>query len=292
MKRILAAGVALAMGTAVAHASDFGGASTDPSILSAQPISGHIELYGQGLWTDGDYDYYNPWRGFGVAARANWWFSPNMSAQFDVAGQSVVESYYGYYGLFSMYGAAHLSKRTDNYLIGVFGGLAVTPEDDEAYDSSIFLGLEGQWYSGPFTVYGQLGWIQQVGGYYGPSYYTDYTFGLPFGQIEGRYFITPNTKLSANVGFLSGNIWGYYGPQTTVTYGLELEHKFGTAPFSVFGRYQGYSAGAYDPHTGYRAMAGVRFNWGSATLQDEDRNGATLKVMDDLFPLAQNRYWD
>lgn len=293
MKRILAAGVALAMGTAVAHASDFGGASTDPSILSAQPFSGHMELYGQAVWQDYWSDYYSPYKGIGGASRINWAFAPGMSAQFDLAGQFAADAYYAEYSTFSLYGAAHLNKRTDTHLLGIFGGVSGTSDYEGYYgwDTSLFGGVEGQLYNGPFTLYAQIGWIGQIAGYYGPTYNPSYTFGYLFGQVEARYFITPNTKLAANLGFVSGAVWGYYGGQTTVSYGAEIEHRLASNPFSFFGRVQGFNS-TYTGMNVYRVTAGLRLNFGSSSLFDQDRNGATLKVMEDLAPVGDLRAFD
>lgn len=254
------------------------------------PMSGYLEFYGQKATQDYWGDYYNPWLGLGGAARVNWWFQPGWSMQFDVAGQHLAESGDFYYTTGSLYGAAHISKRTDTYLIGLFGGVAMTSDYYGIYgwDTSVFGGVEGQMYWDNFTLYGQAGFAQQLSGYYSG----DYNFGLPFGQIEARYFVTPNTRISANVGVVSGNIWGTYGGETWFTYGGEIEHKFSTNPISVFGRLQGISGTGYYDLSGHRLMVGLKVNWGSDTLLAQDRSGATLKVWEDLAPIGDMRAWD
>jgi hypothetical protein len=292
MKRILAAGLALAMGTAVANATDFGSDGAGASVLSPQPISGHVELYGQGLWQD-YWDYY--YRGIGAAGRVNWWFAPNMSAQFDLGGQMSSDVYGNGYGTYSFYGAAHVSKRTESRLLGVFGGVAAPSDYYGQYggDPSIFGGVEGQWYNGPFTLYSQAGLMRQLAGYYGPPSDPVYAFTYFFGQVEGRYFITPNTKASVNIGIVTGSIWGGYGgSQTVFSYGGELEHRFASNPLSIFGRLQGFTGGPYYVVNGYRAMGGIKFNFGTGTLEEQDRSGATLKVMEDFAPIGDLRAFD
>jgi hypothetical protein len=77
--------------------------------------------------------------------------------------------------------------------------------------------------------------------------------------------------------------------QTTFSYGAEIEHRFASNPFSIFARLQGFSGGGYYTVAGYRATGGFRLNWGSSNLQEQDRSGATLKVMEDLAPLGDMR---
>ncbi len=149
---------------------------------------------------------------------------------------------------------------------------------------------------GNLTLYGQVGWIQQFAGYYGGggggTYGSEYNFGLLFAQIEARYFLTPNTKLAANVGLVNGQIWGYYGSENWLTYGVEVEHKMTSGPLSVFARAQGFNGtGEYDVN-GYKLQAGIKLHWGAGTLLDQDRNGATLKVMEDLAPIGDVRAFD
>ena len=274
----------LSLGAVSAAAQDM---TTMPMPGPSPALSGHLEVYGQKVFQDYWSDGYNTWWGFGGAARVNWWMNPGTSMQFDFAGQRASDSTDNYYWTGSLYGAAHISKRTDTYLIGLFGGIAGT-SDYEGYtgwDTSIFGGVEGQMYWGNFTLYGQAGFLKQFAGYYSGIY----NLGLPFAQIEGRYFLTPNTKISANVGITTGNIWGYYDPQTTLSYGGEIEHKFSANPVSVFGRVQGFHGSGTYEISGHRLMVGARLNFGTDSLFTQDRNGATLKVMEDLAPIGDFR---
>jgi hypothetical protein len=288
MRNLLLAG-ALLIGIASGSTSALAGDMADP-LMGPTPMSGHLEFFGQKASQDFWGDPYNPWWGFGGAARVNWWMHQDMSMQFDIAGQRVSDADSNYYWTGSLYGAAHLSKRTDTYLIGVFGGIAATSdyEGEYGWDTSIFGGVEGQMYFGNFTLYGQAGFLKQFAGYYSGIY----NMGLPFAQIEGRYFLTPNTKVAVNVGVVSGNVWGYYDPQTTLTYGGEIEHKFSTNPISVFGRIQGFHASGSNEYSGHRLMVGAKLNFGTDTLFAQDRSGATLKVYEDLSPIGDFRGWD
>lgn len=280
IKRTIVTGAFLAAGVLGTHADDVPVAHT-----------GHIEAFGEVAWQDYWGAPYNPWAGGGAAGRVNWWLSPDTSMQFDLAGQKLVASG-GDYSTFSFYGAAHYSKRNAQHLFGFFGGLAGTSDYYSAAGDpniSIFGGVEGQAHGGPVTFYVQTGFIRQIGG----GYYTgDESFTYGFLQGEIRYFFNPNTKLAVNAGVVGGAIWGACCSETWLTAGAELEHRFSSSPLSIFARWQAFNGAGYYDVNGSRATAGIRYNFGNSSLQDENLNGATLKVFQDLAPIGDMRAFD
>ena len=274
---------------------------------AAQKVSGYLELYGQALWnnsyTSGSYPGANPWLGIGGAGALNVWLNPSWSMQFDAFGNVAFPQ--------KVNGAAdnvstetvagHFDWRDPSRgLLGAFVGIAGT-NDYEAtgQDWSVFLGPEAQVYLGNFTLYGQGGWLHQFSGTYGgPGTYSYYQIdNLWFGQLTGRYFPQPNTKIEASIGYMNGPIWGpvYYGSAYdagAVTYSAEVEHRFDNSPFSVFGRFSGFTSPGYNGGTAseYAVMAGFRAQFGTGTLEEQDRSGATLKAPD-FGPIGWLR-WD
>ena len=76
----------------------------------------------------------------------------------------------------------------------------------------------------------------------------------------------------------------------TWTWQAKAEWRFATAPFSVFAKYQGsetktdvvaYST-AFDRVTDHRVLVGLKLHMGDRTLQQADRTGATLDIVDPL----------
>lgn len=189
----------------------------------------------------------------------------------------------------SIDGALHLFYRDpDSFLLGGFvqlGKDSTSYGDDEIDVPDLtrsYGGVEGQAFFDQVTVYGQLGLQKQ-------SYDTDEADDLDgwFVTAEVRYFLTPDFKIAAHVGrseleLDTGESFTFQ--LETVTVGASAEYKFDTMPVSVFASYDYSTTGfniqddvSIDSH---RVLVGVKFNMGEETLQDRDRNGASLKPVD------------
>jgi hypothetical protein len=250
----------------------------------AQGPSGYIEAFGQAAWHKTNVTDGGPWSGVGVAGRANIWLRDGWSTQLDASGNFVDATGQS---ILSGSAAVHLSRRDPGRgLIGAFAGYATTNDCcASGQDGSLFGGLEAQYYLHNLTLYGLVGFATQVSGYYGGNAYPEDRFSQAFVQGTARYFLQPNTKLEASIGFMTGTIWGpEYSPDykaRALTFSAEAEHQLADKPVSLFARLTGYSDRKYttSPSLTYAAQVGLRVRFGqTGTLLDQDRNGATLKA--------------
>jgi hypothetical protein len=271
------------------------GAASPPQTLAGP--SSYLELYGSWAQVGGTYSYYSPFGGAGFAGRANFWVNPLWSLQVDLSGNTVWSGYSDEGSMNNGLVGVHISRRDPGKgLIGVFAGIAGTNDyyADLGVDGNLFGGVEAQAYLGNLTLYGQVGYIGQFSGYYGPS--TDETHNNWFAQLDARYFVSPNTKIEGKIGYINGPIWGGGGDYVAngLTFGAEIEHQLKALPFSVFARFSGLSDANYTtrPIHQYAAAVGIRIRFGDTdTLQARDRNGATLAVYD-FDPIGWYRWND
>lgn len=258
-----------------AHAADL--MYSEQAAPGGKKVSGHVEAFGQASW-QGSYwgDEYDPWLGFGGAARVNVWHGDGASFQFDFSAGQSKDSYENEYYTGDMVAAIHYAHRSDDKLYGLFGGIAATATYDFNSDFSGFIGVEGQHYFGDTTIYGQIGWFQRFVGYE-----EDYNIGVLFAEAAIRHYVTPNTKIEGRFGIVSGEIFGDgYDDMLAYTYAVEVEHKVDDSPFSVFGGVGGHTEQRYGDSSIVTARAGFKIHWGEATLIDQERHGAALRVMD------------
>lgn len=135
------------------------------------------------------------------------------------------------------------------------------------YDYTV--GPEAQVYFGNLTLYGQA--------YYGKFHIN--TFRLDEWGVRGiaRYFVQKNLRLDAELIFDRtdlpfGNTVDIYGAAVQAMY------RFDDTPWSVFGRYQfeRTKIDAFEDRDTQKFVIGLRASFGSMSLFDEDRNGATM----------------
>lgn len=187
--------------------------------------------------------------------------------------------------------AGHLFWRDSNAgLVGVIAqGNAKSSTD--VSDRQYFLGLEGQYYIGNVTLYGQAAYQNLGLGFAGESLDAD---GLALaGQV--RYFATPNFMMALKGGYSSLSFNGV-GPgidHDAWAVGAKAEYRFAASPVSVFveGDYRrGTLKGDVGPGDGQikgteqRVMVGAKWNLGSQTLLQRDRSGASLDPLRSLAP--------
>lgn len=297
MKRLLLLGAALAVFAAPSFAADVlrtPAPAARTVFAPPSPMSGYFEAYGSTSSNDNWGSPYNPWTGGGVAGRLNWNVSPGWTLQADISAQGFGDGYYdGYYWEGDGLAALHLSTRNPNNLLGLFGGFAIINDYYESgFDKAFFVGAEAQAYLGEITLYGQVGYLRQLSGYYG-GYYTGYDpYGLIFAQATGRYFLAPNTKLEANLGVIRGDVWGNgSGSTNAFAYGVEIEHRFAMSPVSLFLRAGGFRDTEDFDFSEKHFKVGAKLNFGTGSLKEQDRSGATLKVMD-FAPVGWMRLLD
>lgn len=242
-------------------------------------MSGYVEAFGEVAWDrvgDGDYA---PWWGGGGTGRVNLWLSETWSTQFDAAGGLVAESFADTYSIGSLNGTVHVSYRDPSrMLIGGFGQLGAF--GDYADSTSIFgaIGGEAQFYHDRMTFYGQVAVIKGLSGVEIENYPMD----LGLARLAVRYFPADNTRIEAGIGYVGGPIWGSgYEDTDSIFWNVELEHRHDNSPWSLFAEAAGIHGGGYhDWQSVNRVMVGARMHFGSGSLLDLDRNGATLEGID------------
>jgi hypothetical protein len=178
-------------------------------------------------------------------------------------------------------GALHLFYRdSSTFLLGGFVQIGSTKDtaiegDDwtETVDRQLF-GIEGQLYLDQFTLYGQAGFLHtNVRG----DEYRDMS-GL-FASIEARYFVTDDFKIEAHAGIQRADNDTNFYALDAFNFGASAEYRLPDSPISLFAAYDYYSytsAEEYPTSTESRFTVGAKFNFGSSSLIERDRSGASL----------------
>jgi len=310
---------ALAMLTTASAAADMPVKAPAP-LPVVQQATGYVEVYGGwastrfsdnfcqvGLGCDSFSETFRGWA-LGGAGRGNYWVSPNMSVQLDAQaeGTSYKEDFGG--GLtqnFSNHSyliGGHINWRdSQRGLLGVFAGAGDAGGAFGDPRRHVVGGVEGQLYWNQFTLYVQGGYDTIVGGSFDGEPHAWFVRGT------GRYLVTPNTVIEGTVLYANGKIEfnplveppgaGTSQDFQTWLWEAKLEHRFATTPFSAFVKYCG-SETKYDTRTTFsippdtftvetkvtdhRVLVGLRLYMGQNTLQSNDRNGATLDIIDPL----------
>jgi hypothetical protein len=310
-----------------------------PARPAVAPISGYLEMEGGFAWQDNRNGHYgnvididsgysgtnNKWL-FNGAGRVNWWVGPNLSTQFDVwggvddfgRGSNSGSSGFNNGVIANINLGGHFSYRIpEQYLVGVFGAVGGIGSNANSFCSPACtggaafthgtLGLEGQWYSGPITLYGQGGVQTNLSnGDAGGNY------NAWFVRAVGRYFLNENLRLEATAFYTQG--WSNDGEDFVPTFaapgglfgdnfkmqqfawGFGVEKKFDASPFALFARYAGawtkFSnsfdsgyAGTFSSTaetTEHAFKVGFRLYLNEQTLKYNDRMGTTLDIVDPM----------
>jgi hypothetical protein len=306
MVSAVAGAVAAIIANASANAADMVPAYKAPA-PAAQQVSGYVEVFGG--WAslrireticdpgcDSFSDRFNGWV-LGGAGRANYWLNPNISMQLDAQAEGT--SYRTSGGPFSttisqhsFLIGGHINRRDPQRgLVGVFVGGGDAGGAFGPAQRHVVAGAEAQLYWNQFTLYVQGGYDTVLGSAY---------YGEPnawFVRGTGRYFVTPNTMVEGTVLYANGEIRydnsffsgvSSRGFQTWL-WEAKLEHRFATTPFAAFLKYRGSDTNyddwlfSYDlKATDHRVLLGLRLFMGQDTLRSNDRNGATLDIIDPL----------
>jgi hypothetical protein len=283
-----------------------------------QQATGYVEVYGGWARTrftdtfcetgDGcgtDVDRFNGWA-LGGAGRGNYWLAPNMSVQLDAQaeGTSYKENSGTFRENFSNHSyliGGHFNWRdSQRGLLGFFAGAGDAGGGFTQAQRHVVVGGEGQVYWNQFTLYVQGGYDTIVG----TAFTEPHAW---FVRGTGRYFLTQNTMLEGTVLYARGELEfnaPFLNPGAspsqdfqTWLWEAKLEHRFASTPFSLFAKYRG-SQTKYDTITTFsspaetftfeqkitdhRVLVGLRLFMGQDSLFSNDRNGATLDIIDPL----------
>ncbi|MPZ36750.1 MAG: hypothetical protein GEU95_01590 [Rhizobiales bacterium] len=314
--RLLTSTAAFAISAAIANAADMPVKAPPFAPPVVQQASGYVEVYGGWATTkfrhtlcvvgatcrEEAFDF-DGWV-LGGAGRGNYWINPSMSVQLDVQAEGTsykLDNGGPFSSNFSNHSyliGGHINWRnSQSGLLGLFAGAGDAGGGFREAQRHIVVGGEGQLYWNQLTLYLQ-------GGY-------DTVLGTPanvhvnahawFVRGTGRYFFTPNTLLEGTVLYANGEVeYESFIPASGSTNGFEtwlweakLEHRFATTPFSLFAKYRG-SDTKFDPIsfgggdsdelkiTDHRVLVGLKLFMGQDTLRSNDRDGATLDIIDPL----------
>ena len=230
-------------------------------------------------YTSTDYDYDYP--SVTGMARVNIPYSDTVNLQLDVFGDASLDQGYfsgkGYDGGNFGFGGHINYREPDQGLIGIFA--AVGRMWDWGYYNSpaVMVGLEGQYYCGHWTFYGQAGWMDV-------DTYGQQNSGFLRGLVS--YYASPRLKLSGGQAYIDGET-GNPATADATAWAWEAggEYWFGkSVPVAVTLRYQGrqsevdWGSGEwYDLDTN-EVTLGVSFFFGGDNLEDADRTGTSTEI--------------
>lgn len=288
MKTFTLAALTLAAMSSTAFAADL---MIDSGVVEApaapSTLSGDFEAYVGGLSLTDDSSSFNGYL-LGGAGRVNAWLSDEVSAQFDLSGEAVngsdSESDYA-----TMEAAAHVNWRTSDLLLGVFGSVgAMSDSDDVVFGDGSFATIGGEAMStmDNIQLYGQLGYTKGFGD-------VDDVSAL-YARGEIRYFVSPNMVVSANLGAAQVS-YSSDDEIGALQWGAKAEYRFDDSPISMYAAYQGNHQSEPDEDeewTVHAAIVGIKFNFGSDSLQDAATTGATLRDYNPLTGYEHLRYTD
>jgi len=241
----------------------------DPAITQPH-ISGYVEAYLGGLYLTAFGQHENATTAGGTG-RVNFPIDSRWNVQTDAFVDSLWAEGTNFYG----YGGAVHGYYRDPSAYALGGFASVTGYGGDGIGSLDFynfsVGPEAQVYMGNVTLYGQVYYNQLRAS--GLSDHLD-TWG---GRAVVRYFAQDNLRFDGELGYSTTSL----GPFDTNTFtgALQAMYRFSGTPFSVFGRYQfdRVSVSGVDfSENIHKYVVGVRASFGSDTLIDEDRNGATM----------------
>lgn len=187
--------------------------------------------------------------------------------------------------------AAHVFARNSKGLVGVVAQRTSTNSNFGDGQATYYIGGEGQFYLGKATVYGQVA--------YGSDDFSPTNSNGINAQAQLRYFPQDNLKLTLRGGYEFFKItpdsrynWGgdsWSDKVNTVAIGANAEYRLAGSSVSILGdvdyratklKYRDDFTGGYYANrqtTGdLRLMVGVKLNFGSTTLIERDRSGASL----------------
>ncbi|MEZ2329779.1 hypothetical protein AB6802_08650 [Mesorhizobium sp. RCC_202] len=226
-------------------------------------ISGYGELYLGGLRFDGD-DYTT--RAGGGAARVNVAFAQRWNLQGDLSYDRI----WGHFDpLDDTRGAIHGYYRDpDRFAAGLFAAYTSIGETGVPV-SSYAVGPEAQLYFGNLTLYGQASVGQlTINDFHGDQW------GV---RAVARYFVRKNLRVDGELAFDRTDYNGFN--EDIFGAAVQAMYRFDNTPWSLFGRYQ-FERRKFESFTGdnrsNKFVIGLRASFGSETLFDEDRNGATM----------------
>lgn len=232
--------------------------------------------------------YDNDMEGWAATAGIQYNLTPTLGVQGELVVQHAIYPVITDVSISDFDGAVHLFHREgDQFLAGGFAQVGRTTFNSKGGPTEfdrLIAGLEGQVYVDQLTLYGQAGVIRQ----HYPNLPEFSATGL-FATAEARYFVTPNFKLDVHGGIsvMASDSATLAGREASnFNLGLGAEYRFDNTPLSIFGRIGAHRHQSSYSDTATRVQIGLKGSFGTETLLDRDRRGATLKPVDSEFALS------
>lgn len=288
-KALVAFSAAVLMASSPAFSADM---AEDGYAMPTTISFGEVEARIGGIWLNGDDldDGEDVDMLFGgTALRLGKVFENRWIIQGDLFGELTDADSRNSYS-YGIGGAAHIAKRFDTYLLGVFGGYIHTDQDtrdDSETSARVFAGVEGQRYFEDVTLYGQVGWIDGNWGSDDDGY--DSVSRAAFARATVRYFVKPATRLDLSAAAFYGLMDDDFSDDVTGgSLSAGIEHQLHDSNFSVF---SGYEISYYNQYEdGHEEIfeqtvsAGLKYRFGTdGSLKQQDRDRPSL----DLPPLLR-----
>ncbi len=301
MKRFVAASaiaIALTVSANSAGAADF---DTDEAIRGLV-VGGEVESFSGIMFYDGDgddvdFDDDDYQLVSGLTGRLSMPLGDNLSVQmdgeFEYASNALSGSRQDDLFAHSFLAGGHLSWRDPE--TGLFGGFAAfgggasddagNGEGSRAY-SFYAVGGEAQFYADNLTFYLQGGYIDGATENSVPVIDNDALRNALFGRGIVRWFMDPDTRLQAEIAYVDGETDSNAADTTILEWGARYDTMIAGLPIlgdsNVFVGYRGAhfdkSGGDSAEFTDHTIMVGFTHRFGTRSIQETDRYGATLDM--------------
>jgi hypothetical protein len=281
MKKAIVAAAAVGMAAISSHAL-----AADPAPSKWNPLSATFEMWTGGLAIDDAEGNVNPdddnFFVFGADLRTRLNLGDMYAIQGDLQVDSTDDTSGNDRHEDGWLTGVHFSHYNQDGLFGIMGAFAEGESDNGEATQGFLLGTEGQLYLGQSTLYLQAGYFDaesQVGEEEDAFHDAFFVRGV------GRYFLSPDTRLQAEVSGAWGEQDANDKDMDIYGWGLRADHKF-TEVIGAFAAYDGayyenfdFGAGNDEGnYTEHQARVGVSFQLWRPTLLSIDRSGPTLDM--------------
>jgi len=241
----------------------------------------HLDDAGKDVIQGGEATNYWTLEGGGaldLASRA-WHLQADFAAEGKLDERSADDTYRHSYG-----GGLHLGARDPELgSLGVFGGVGEVEIKDVGMrnpDTVVWgVGLEGQLFFDPVTLYLQAGYLDREPVSSGGD--VDALKNAGFGRTVVRYFCGEDFEIEAELSYAQGKMDDDEDDVGIFGWGLGAEYRLTGTPVAGFVAYTGARYDQSDDHDvlyEHRIGFGVRAYFGSASLKANDRRGASLDL--------------
>ncbi len=246
----------------------------------AAATMGRIDLGFTQWFDDGGEGSYN-WPSVTGWGRVNIPYNDRVNLQLEFFGDGSLygSGGEGSIGVGNVGAGAHINWRDSKEgLLGIFGATGRV-WDTYYYSTPVFMaGLEGQYYCGQWTFYGQAGYMDSD-----TSSYSLQNAGFVRALVS--YYPSPKLKMSAGVEYMAGDYENTYNA-TAWAWEASGEYWFGkSVPIAVTLKYRGrdstidYSSSPSELNSN-AVTGGISIFFGGGDIEEADREGNSTEIQD------------